>query len=313
MALSDKNIVITPNTNSTNDPAVEFSGASANVGPQTISVRIYPDSNGTLSFEGSAGQLFSITNDLSGTIFSVNDVSGIPSIEVLDTGLIKLAEYGGNVEIGKTGSSAKVFLNGVETGFSGFSGRSGFSGINGATGTSGFSGISGYSGRSGFSGINGATGTSGFSGYSGLNGPSTAINATNTTAAGTYYPVFVAAAGSNQTPRVRTTAVAFSFNPGTGEVAATDFNSLSDETLKNNIQSIENPMDVISKLNPVSFNWNNMDKKSFGFIAQEIEKILPEIVTETQGMKALSYTQIIPFLVEAIKELQKQIDDMKSK
>ena len=56
--------------------------------------------SGTLSFQGSAGQLFSITNSLSGTIFSVNDVSGIPSIEVLDTGTIKLAQYGGNVGIG---------------------------------------------------------------------------------------------------------------------------------------------------------------------------------------------------------------------
>jgi hypothetical protein len=60
---------------------------------------------GTLSFEGSAGQLFSISDSMSGTIFSVNDVSGIPSIEVLDTGLIKLAEYNGNVVIGSNTDS----------------------------------------------------------------------------------------------------------------------------------------------------------------------------------------------------------------
>jgi hypothetical protein len=201
------------------------------------------------------------------------------------------------------------------SGWSGWSGISGFSGISGWSGISGFSGssgISGFSGLSGFSGTNGTTGTSGFSGFSGINGPGTAINATETTASGTYYPVFVAAAGTNQTPRIRATSVAFSFNPGTGEVAATDFNSLSDETLKNNIKPIVNAFDVISKLNPVSFNWNNMDKKSFGFIAQEIEKVLPEIVIETQGKKALSYTQIIPFLVEAIQQQQKQIDELKN-
>jgi len=176
-----------------------------------------------------------------------------------------------------------------------------YGGLNGA------SGYSGYSGRSGFSGY------SGVSGYSGPAGPSTQINATNTTSAGTYYPVFVQAAGSNQTARVRTTSVGLTYNPGTGEVGATDFNSLSDMSLKENIQSIKNPLDVISKLNPVSFSWKDMDKKSFGFIAQEIEKILPEIVTENDGLKALSYTQIIPFLVEAIKELQKQVDDLKNK
>jgi len=59
--------------------------------------------NGTLSFEGSAGQLFSITNNLtSGSIFSVNDVSGIPSIDVDADGTITLAEFGGNVGIGNT-------------------------------------------------------------------------------------------------------------------------------------------------------------------------------------------------------------------
>ena len=55
---------------------------------------------GTLSFEGTVGQLFSITNSMTGTIFSVNDISGIPSIEVLDTGLVKIAQYAGFVAYG---------------------------------------------------------------------------------------------------------------------------------------------------------------------------------------------------------------------
>jgi hypothetical protein len=100
MALSDKNIVITPAIGSTSaDPKIVFSGASASLGPQNITLQVYPTSNGTLSFEGSAGQLFSISNSLSGTIFSVNDVSGIPSIEVFDTGEVRLAQYNGFVSI----------------------------------------------------------------------------------------------------------------------------------------------------------------------------------------------------------------------
>ena len=54
----------------------------------------------TLSFSGNAGQLFSLTDSMSGTIFSVNDVSGIPSIEVDDDGTIYLAENSGNILIG---------------------------------------------------------------------------------------------------------------------------------------------------------------------------------------------------------------------
>lgn len=114
MANTDKNIVITPNIGQTGDPQIVFSGASSTLGPQNITLRVYPTDGGTLSFEGSAGQLFSLTNSLSGTIYSVNDVSGIPSIEVLDTGLVKLAQYGGNVLIG-TGTDNgidKVQVNG---------------------------------------------------------------------------------------------------------------------------------------------------------------------------------------------------------
>jgi len=100
MALSDKNIVITPNIGQNSDPKIAFSGANTAVGAQTINLNVYPNDGGTISFEGSAGQLFSITNKLTETIFSVNDVSGIPSIEVLDTGTVRLAQYSGNVGIG---------------------------------------------------------------------------------------------------------------------------------------------------------------------------------------------------------------------
>lgn len=113
MALSDKDIIITPNRGQSSDPKIEFKGADSTLGPQTISLNVYPTDNGTLSFDGSAGQLFSITNSLSGTIYSVNDVSGIPSIEVLDTGLIKLGQYGGNILIGTgTDNGSKLQING---------------------------------------------------------------------------------------------------------------------------------------------------------------------------------------------------------
>ena len=100
MALTDKDIVITPNRGSSNDPQIVFSGADASTSAQNITLKVYPTNGGTLSFEGSAGQLLSVVNTMSGTIFSANDISGIPSIEVLDTGVVKLAQYNGNVLIG---------------------------------------------------------------------------------------------------------------------------------------------------------------------------------------------------------------------
>ena len=111
MANTDKNIVITPNIGSSTDYAeIVFSGADASTDPQNITLRVYPNNGGTLSFEGSSGQLLSIANTMSGTIFSANDVSGIPSIEVLDTGLVKLAQYNGQVIISTSSVSSGAIL-----------------------------------------------------------------------------------------------------------------------------------------------------------------------------------------------------------
>jgi hypothetical protein len=112
MANSDKNIVITPNRGQSADPNIVFSGANAAVGPQNITLTTLPASNSTISLAGSAGQLFSITNTLTGSIFSVNDVSGIPSIEVLSTGNVNLAQYGGNVGIGTGSPAVKLDVTG---------------------------------------------------------------------------------------------------------------------------------------------------------------------------------------------------------
>lgn len=78
---------------------------------QTITASML--STDTLSFSGNSGQLFSITDSMSGVIFAVNDISGIPSIEVDDTGDIRLAEFGGNVSIGTSTDTHKLYVSGT--------------------------------------------------------------------------------------------------------------------------------------------------------------------------------------------------------
>jgi len=107
MADSDKNILITPNTSAAADPKIVFSSGATSGDPITLST-VDDGTTSTLRFEGSAGQLFSISNDMSGTIFSVGDVSGVPSIEADATGDVRIAEFGGNVQIGNSSGNVTM-------------------------------------------------------------------------------------------------------------------------------------------------------------------------------------------------------------
>ena len=100
------------------------------------------------------------------------------------------------------------------------------------------------------------------------------------------------------------------YNPSTGALSATNFTSTSDISLKDNIQTIVNPLDKITKLNGVTFNWKENQKPSIGVIAQELEKVLPELVTQG-NIKTVNYNGIIGVLIEAVKEQQKQIEELK--
>jgi hypothetical protein len=139
----------------------------------------------------------------------------------------------------------------------------------------------------------------------------TITNDTSTNA--TYYPIFTTAT-SGTISAANVSSSKLYFNPSTGDMSATNFNSLSDITYKTNVEPILNGMIVVTNIEPVSFNWIESGKKAYGVIAQEIEKILPEIVTtNADGTKTVSYDQIIPFLVSAIQDLNRQIQELKNK
>jgi hypothetical protein len=101
----------------------------------------------------------------------------------------------------------------------------------------------------------------------------------------------------------------------TGDVVA--FSS-SDKRLKNNITTIENPLEKILKLGGYSFDWNDKQDtytgKDYGIIAQEVEALFPEMVTtRDNGMKAVKYDRLIPVLIEAVKELSNKIKILEEK
>lgn len=86
----------------------------------------------------------------------------------------------------------------------------------------------------------------------------------------------------------------------------------SDQNLKDNIQPIpENKTQNLKNLEPKEFTYNgNNEKKHYGFIAQDVEKIYPELVNNDNTYKSVNYIEIIPILVSKINKMQKEIDEL---
>jgi len=103
-------------------------------------------------------------------------------------------------------------------------------------------------------------------------------------------------------------------NAGDGTTAvANAWNVFSDIRLKTNIKEIQDALGIVSKLRGIKFDWEKSKERSIGFIAQEVEKTLPQVVfTDANGYKSVDYSKITSVLVEAIKEQQKQIEELRA-
>jgi hypothetical protein len=111
----------------------------------------------------------------------------------------------------------------------------------------------------------------------------------------------------------RTGAANITLASGGTITAAADIVAYSDERVKENISTIENALDKVKALRGVTYNRTDNEDKSqkIGVIAQEIQEVLPQVVHEQEdGMLGVSYGNIVAVLIEAIKEQQKQIDEL---
>lgn len=114
-------------------------------------------------------------------------------------------------------------------------------------------------------------------------------------------------------------------NPGVrldvnGTVRCTNLTEISDARYKRHVTTLDNALEAILNLRGVTFDWKRDDYpdmnftqgRQVGFIAQEVEKVLPELVTTDQnGYKSVAYADIVPVLVEAVKTQQKQMEAFK--
>ena len=159
------------------------------------------------------------------------------------------------------------------------------------------------------------------------------------TVSGSTDPIFIVKGGvevvgniraSNSTTITGSLYVSGSYGGSAGAISASGdivadgdviaYNS-SDERLKDNIEVIKGSLDKIGEIRGVEFDWNDKSPgwarergHDVGVIAQEVQKIIPEIVIERKnGYLGVDYKRIVPLLIESIKELKKEVEDLKKK
>ncbi len=287
------------------------------------------------------------TLNFTGSGVTATVVTGTATINIPGSGTSGISGTSGTS--GTSGNNGTSGTSGASFGTSGTSGAVGTSGTSGVSGTSGTSGANGTSGTSG---ANGTSGTSGVSGTSGTSGVSITIN-NNTdnyiiTATGTANTVngeanltfngnLLALTGSIQITGSTTNSFITSGSAvirgslGVGAVTGSSIVgridasndvvafSTSDIRYKTNIVPISEASIKINRISGVHFDWiedihvHGNSGRDVGVIAQELEAVLPEVVTtRDNGVKAVKYEKIVPLLIEAIKDLQRQINELKA-
>lgn len=365
MANSDKVITVTPATGSTNEPSMVFTGADNN----PLTMRVMDD--GTLSYEASEGQVFSVSESLEGDIFSVSDISGIPLILGKDTGDLQLNPHSGIVLVGTTegNDTAKMQIEGSVTVMG--TTRQLFS-ANDDDDTETLYSVTDISGVPSIrvkddgdvylaehSGNVGVGNTSpqlkkGMHVHGGFKLTHLTEHPNNITVGDYVFHIeredsrdwaFFSSAtagvsaidygvrvqcstGASYAIAVDTTNGYVFRVTGGGSSLAVAHSSISDVRLKENISTITGSLDTIKNLRGVNFTWiDNSDAGTqVGMIAQEVEEHIPSVIhndaeesvvlpdgsTQTH-YKHVEYGKLVPVLIEAMKEQQAIIESLKTR
>ena len=150
-----------------------------------------------------------------------------------------------------------------------------------------------------------STGTLGMSGSTGAT-----ITDYSTTNA-TYYPTF-ATASSGALTTIGITSSKLTWNPSTGIMTVVDINTTSDLRLKTNVSTIADALSILDQIEGKSFNYLDSGVDSFGVIAQQIESVLPQLVSnDEEGFKTVRYLPLIAILIEGVKQLGAEIRSLK--
>ena len=143
-----------------------------------------------------------------------------------------------------------------------------------------------------------------------LAGPIGATLTDDTTSSDTRFVTFTPQTSGTQTI-ANTSSSKLTYVPSTGTLSSTIITSTSDINQKINIVEISDALNTVMQLNGVEYNWKDTGDKGMGLIAQDVEKIIPYLVAENENGKSIMYQNMVGLLIEAIKELKREIDSLK--
>ncbi|VVM97733.1 hypothetical protein PS645_03127 [Pseudomonas fluorescens] len=86
----------------------------------------------------------------------------------------------------------------------------------------------------------------------------------------------------------------------------------SDEQLKTNVQRLENPTENLLKLQGVTFNWKKNDRSDIGLIAQEVQKVYPQLVRTEGELLQVDYQKLVAPLIESVRELNTRVQTLEA-
>jgi len=269
-----------------------------------------------MAVDGNNGRLFEVSDDLSDSLFSVNTIAGLPVMEAFADNTVVLGAYG-QCDLVVTGSKVGIGTCSVRD-YSKFEVRLGQSesakfgswevytyGVNNAwLGENVYFDGSDFRHRAaGYANLLYSDAANGFQ-----------IRMTPSTGAAgavaSYAKTFVILPNGNV--GIGSTAPAYKLDVA-GTIRATgDVIAYSDARIKENVVTLENSLEKVQNLRGVSYNKIGEPEKKIGVIAQEVLEVLPEVVSQdSEGTYSVAYGNITAVLIEAIKEQQKQIDELK--
>jgi hypothetical protein len=294
--------------------------------------------NGTIGVDGATGPT------------GANGATGPTGADGVDGATGPTGADGATGLTGATGADGATGPTGAggATGADGATGPTGANGADGATGPTGADGADGATGPTGAIGADGATGPTGADGANGATGPTGAAGPTGPGGAndawaltgnvGTAPPTnFIGTTDAadwvirtNNQERIRVTATG-DVGIGTatptfklhvlGAIRSLTVTESSDIRWKKEITPIINAKTKVLSLQGVNYQWNNTAMREqgadnttqMGFIAQEVEKVVPEVVTtDSDGYKSVEYSKLVALLVEALKEMENENKELKT-